>query len=134
MDIETKFNDLGVDAITGIQLMKTLNINSDDFYDESRFMRFKDIIDYFKNVPDRDYLLGMITIGKPVDRLDHVWGYTKLQIQKNAIKSTLEAENKKFDLLKDSNDEIEIKAQENKINEQKVELMKVDRQISIYEL
>lgn len=133
-DIERQFEDLGIDAITGIKIMSALNLNPDDFYDGGRFLRFKDVIDFFKNIPDRDYVLNMITIGKNVDKLDHVWGYTQLQIQKNNIKHTLEEENKKMDLLSGLNDEIQTKTQENIINTHKVELMKVEQQISKYEL
>lgn len=96
MDIETQFNDLGVDAITGTKLMDILALNVSDFHDPARFMRFKDIIGYFKDVPDSAFVLRKITVGKFVDKLDHVWGYTELARQKAAIKAEAETINKQI--------------------------------------
>ena len=132
MDIERQFEDLGVDAITGIQLMRSLGLNGDDFYDDVRFMRFKDIIDYFKDVPDRDYLLNMITIGKNVDRVDHVWGYTQLMKQKNQLQKSIDSEQKKYDILSTTEDELAIKQQEGVLTNFKTELYKTDEQIGQY--
>lgn len=136
MDIERKFEDLGIDAITGIQLMKSLNIYPDDFIDGARFMRFKDVIDYFKNIPDRDYILNKITIGKNVDKLDHVWGYTQLSKQKDDIKNHISSEMIKLKTLEDLGDEMShdsIKFLQSNLLDKKVELQRLDQQIDKYE-
>lgn len=136
MDIERQFEDLGVDAITGIQLMNSLNINPDDFYDEARFLRFKDVIEYFKNIPDRDYILNKITIGKNVDKLDHVWGYTQLTKQKETVKNSISGEMTKLKTLEDLGDEMShdsIKFLQSNLIDKKVELQRLDQQIDKYE-
>jgi len=133
MDIERQFEDLGVDAITGIQLMRSLGLYPDDFIDEARFLRFKDVIDYFKEIPDRDYLFNKILIGKNVDKLDQVWGYTQLAKQKDKLKSTLDVENKKLEVISSLGDELETEKQRGVINNHQGELLKVNEQIDKYE-
>lgn len=99
MDIEQAFNDLGVDAVVGTKLMDILGLTSSDFVDPARFMRFKDIIGYFKDVPDSGYILNKITTGKLVDKLDHVWGYTDLARQKQSLKQEATALNKQSETI-----------------------------------
>lgn len=130
MDIERAFQDLGVDAVNGVKLMDMLGLSSSDFHDPARFMRFKDVIDYFKGVPDMGFVLSRITVGKFVDKLDHVWGYTELARQKDQIKEEANAINKQIginskfedgnplavnELVKKSN---EIASRSNNIDEQ----------------
>lgn len=136
MDIERQFEDLGVDAITGIELMRQLNINPTDFIDTARFMRFKDVIDYFKDIPDRSYLFNKITIGKNVDKLDHVWGYTQLAQQKNSLKSNIESDTKRLQTIEDLGDEMQhdtAKFIQGNLIEKKAELSRVNEQIDKYE-
>lgn len=133
MDIERQFEDLGVDAITGVQLMRSLGLNGDDFLDGARFMQFKDVIDYFKDIPDRDYLFNKILVGKPVDRLQHIWGYSQLAQQKNKLKTQMEIENKKLGLLSTMGDENEMLKQREIIIKYQSDLLKVDEQIYKYE-
>lgn len=82
MDIEQQFNDLGVDAVIGTELMNLLGLNQYDIMDTPRFIRFQEVIQYFKNQPERSFVINKLTIGKMVDKLDHVWGYIELQRQK----------------------------------------------------
>ncbi len=95
MDIERKFEDLGVDAITGTKLMSLLRLTPEDFLDPSRFLRFKDVIDHFKHMPDTEYVVNRLTIGKALDKLDHVWGYVELSRQKEGLSKRVELENNK---------------------------------------
>lgn len=136
MDIAKKFEDLGVGVVTGIQLMKSLNISPDDFVDEARFLRFKDIIDYFKDIPDREYIFNRITIGKNVDKLDHVWGYTELSKRRNDITNYLSSEEKRLNTLTELGDEKqqgEISFTQSSILEHRTELSRVNEQIGKYE-
>lgn len=136
MDIERKFEDLGVDAITGTRLMGLLRLTPDDFLDPSRFMRFKDVIDHFKNVPDIDYIVNKVTAGKSVDRLDHLWGYAQLSQQRSSLKKEVEDVRSKLDIYQDVGDEFQ-KNMANGLNQRildiKSEAKKVDEQIQQYE-
>lgn len=132
MDIESKFNDLGVDALTGIQLMKSLNLSPSDFIDEARFLRFKDIIDFFKNIPDREYILNKITVGKNVDKLDHTWSYVQLLGQKDRLKNEVEKNLLKLDTMNLLGEDDSFLKQN--LSESKVELSKINEQINKYEL
>lgn len=133
MDIERRFEDLGVDAITGLKLMRTLGLNQDDFYDEARFMRFKDVIDYFKDVQDTEYLFNKLFVGKMVDRLDHLWGYTQLVKQKENLNKSIEQNTKKLDLIMATGDDMAIQEQQDILNANKIELSKTNEQIYSYE-
>ena len=84
-NIEQNFEDLGVDAITGVNLMRLTGITPDDFLDPISFMKFQDVIKYFKNVPNTEYIINKITIGKPVDKLNHIWGFVQMEQQKQHL-------------------------------------------------
>jgi len=136
MDIESKFGDLGVDAVTGIKLMRLLNVSTEDFVDEMRFMRFKDVIDYFKDIPDTNYIINKVTVGKPVDKLDHVWGYVELTKQKARIRSDIEGTMSKIDTLSSLGDEMQkdmVKSLTESLAYKKVEAQKVEKQMEAYE-
>lgn len=136
MDIETKFNDLGVDAVLGFRLMSMLGLNASDFVDESRFLRFKDVITFFKNNPDTEYIINKITTGKSVDRLDHVWGYTELSNQKSNLRQELSNLIMRNDALSSINDDYgnsSKNAIQSMITEKGVQIKKIDDQMSAYE-
>ena len=99
MDIERQLDDLGVDAITGVQLMRMLNLNGYELTDGRKFSQFKDIIDYFKHRPTSEYLINKLTIGKNVDKVEHIWGYVELEKQK-------EKYNNEISKLKNNIDEV----------------------------
>lgn len=134
MDIGQRFQDMGIDAITGVELMKSLGLSSDDFIDPARFERFKDVIDYFKNLPDRNYILNRLVVGKNVDKLDHIWGYTELSRQKEILKEKINSQVIKLDALNTLGDKDEsTKFVESSLVEAKNELAKINEQISHYE-
>ena len=96
MSIEDDFKDLGVDAITGTELMELLSLTPDDFMSPQRFEKFKNVIKYIQNVPDKEYFLKKITMkGLGDDKLQKVWEYCELAKKKEEIekmKSDLDAE------------------------------------------
>lgn len=100
MDIERQFEDLGVDAITGVKLMQLTGISSDDFIDPVRFMRFKDVIGFFKDIPDKEYLINRVLLGKVVDKLDHLWGYTQLLQQRASTENRIKELSENLDKVK----------------------------------
>lgn len=89
---ETAFNDLGVDAVTGTELMEWLGISPADFVEPLRFSRFHEVIDYFKDMsPDtRRYMIRRATHNKNVDKLQYVWEYTQLLKQKRSMEESME--------------------------------------------
>lgn len=119
MEMEKTFEDLGTDAIVGTKLMNLLGISSDDFIDGARFNQFKDLISYFKQNPDMTYIVNKLTIGKPVDKLNHIWGYVELNKQK-------EEQDKKIFALQAIDDK-------NQFSDQLKESKKLNLQIHEYE-
>lgn len=100
MDIERQFEDLGVDAITGVKLMQLTGISPDDFIDPIRFLRFKDVINFFKDIPDKEYLINRVLLGKVVDKLDHLWGYTQLLQQRATTENHIKELSENLDKVK----------------------------------
>ena len=89
---ESAFNELGIDAITGVEIMDWLGISAIDLGDPARFGRFHDIIDYFKQFPvdTQRYIIRKVTNGKNVDKLNHVWEYSELLKNKRAAEEAIE--------------------------------------------
>jgi len=83
--MEEKFNDLGVDALTGTEIMGLADVTTTDLADPIRFQRFKDVLDYVKTIPHehRSYFIRKAVTGKNVDKLDHLWGYVELNKRKD---------------------------------------------------
>jgi hypothetical protein len=135
MDIETAFNDLGVDAIVGSRLMGMLGLYTSDFIDPARFMRFKEIIDFFKPIPEMEYMVNRITIGKNVDKLDHVWGYTQLSKRRDDLRKHEEETKAKLDTVKDLSDEpFKVKEIENELLKYQSDLKITNDEIYAYEM
>lgn len=78
------FEDLGVDAITGTEIMSYAGVSPDEIQDPVRFERLRDIIDYVKKLPDRRYFVSKVTAGRDGERLDHLWGYVELHKQRES--------------------------------------------------
>ena len=84
MDSNTPFSDLGIDAVSGTEIMNALEMPVYDLQDTFKFNRLQEVMGYLKTVPEEARLgiIRKITVGKPVDnKLDHVWGYVKLRVQ-----------------------------------------------------
>lgn len=94
--MEDKFNDLGVDAIVGSDLMYKVGITQDDLLDPQAFEKMRDIIQFLKELPpeQRSHMMNKVLTGKNVDKLSHMWGYVELS-KKASTKM------KELDLLKE---------------------------------
>lgn len=94
--MEEKFNDLGVDAIVGSDLMYKVGITQDELMDPRAFEKMRDIISYLKELPpeQRSLMMNRVLTGKNVDKLDHMWGYVELNKRANA-------KMKELDMLKE---------------------------------
>lgn len=91
MNIETIFQDLGIDAIRGVQLIDQLDINTAELASPQRFTRLKEIIEYFKQFPEdtQRFLINKAVRGKQVDKLNHVYEYTTILKEKGKFESML---------------------------------------------
>lgn len=80
--MERNFSDLGIDPIKGAEIMQLLNVSPFDLQEPAKFQRVRDIVDFLKKYEDYSFLINKITLGKNVDKVDHVWGYIELNKQK----------------------------------------------------
>lgn len=135
INVETAFNELGVDAITGVELMDWLGVSSFDFSDSSRFSKFHTVIDYLKGFPTdtRRFLVRRATNNKNVDKLQHMWEYTELLKNKRSIEESLEKIRIESSALGSDSDPVIRMAHAQKEIESKDALNKVSTEIRLYE-
>lgn len=90
--MEEKFNDLGVDAIVGGDLMYKVGITEWDLRQPEKFEKMKEIISYLKEIPleERSVVFNKVLLGKNVDKLDHMWGYVSIAKKYNEAKKGLD--------------------------------------------
>lgn len=131
VDIQERFNDLGVDAILGTKMMKAMMVTPVDFIDPARFMKFKETLDFFKKYPELEYKIEKICLAKMVDRLEHVWGYTNLLTQKMAKEESMKSLNEKKSMLEMTNEDFS-EVDQNIQSEQRV-INQLSEQIFAYE-
>lgn len=142
MSIEDNFKDANIDAITGTELMDMLGLSSEDFMSPQRFEKFKNVIKYLKNVPDKEYFIKKLTVRSlGDDKLQKVWEYCELSKKKDEIeriKSDLSAEKDivlKFASEKDTKPE-DMEAYKEKIfelNNISSKLQQVEQEMRLYE-
>jgi len=91
MNTEEKFNELGVDAVTGVQLMDWMSLSQFDIADPQRFTRLQEIIDYLKKFPSdtQRFLVRKVTGTKNVDKLQLMWEYTSLLRKKESYEKEI---------------------------------------------
>lgn len=133
MNAEQAFNDLGIDAITGVELMDRLQLSVEELIIPQRFHRLRDVINYFKHLPEdtRSFLLNKTLTGKNVDKLDHVWGYTQLLSTKRDTETSLQGIERELSAVEsDETLKVEV-AQRHKTVRERLERLK--EEISIYE-
>lgn len=80
-----KFEDLGVDALVGTEIMHLTGVTPDELQNAAIFQRVKDIMDYVKRLPNRSGFINRVLVGKNVDnKLEHLWGYVELQKRRDS--------------------------------------------------
>lgn len=81
--MEEKFNDLGVDAIVGADIMYKVGVTQDDLRIPGNFEKMKDVISYLKTLPpeQRSLVTSKVLAWKDSNKLDHMWAYTNLSKQ-----------------------------------------------------
>jgi hypothetical protein len=93
--MDNPFLELDVDPVVGSEIMMIAGIHADDLMDINNVAKLRDIMSFFKNMPDRNYFISKLITGKPgINAIDHLWGYAQLRTQYEDL-------NKKASELKD---------------------------------
>jgi hypothetical protein len=89
--MEEKFNDMGVDAFTGSEIMNLAGVSFTDVKNPVVFEKLHDIVKYIKTIPpeQRSYFMNKVIAGKSVNKLDHLFGYVKLNEQRDIKRNEL---------------------------------------------
>jgi len=131
---EALFNDLGINAILGSQLIEWLNLSIDEINIPSRFSKLQNVIDYLKQFPDdtQRFIVNKATRGKMVDKLDHLNEYTHLLQKRESVNSELEKiKSERSAIGTDISDKnIELDLKESMYNDS---MRRLNDEISIYE-
>lgn len=135
INTESAFNSLGIDAITGVELMEWLGLSPIDFTDSGRFNRFKTVIDYFKQFPvdTQRFMIRRVTNGKNVDKLQHVWEYTELLKNKKAVEEAIEKIKTERSALGAGNDPILVQNFAQREIDARTALNHVTQEMALYE-
>ncbi len=135
MNPERAFEDLGIDAVTGVSVMEMLGVSTDELSIPQRFSRLKEVINYFKQFPEdtQRFLIRKATAGKLVDKLDHLYEYTHLLQRKSHYEETLKGLDKERSAIETTGDEVLLRdvAQRSLDNSQQLDFIK--QEIGIYE-
>jgi len=91
--MEDKFNDMGVDAFTGSEIMRMAGVSTSDIQSPPIFQKLIDITSYIKTIPPehRSFFMNKVTAGKNVDKLDHLWGYVELNKRRDSKMKELDS-------------------------------------------
>lgn len=135
INIESAFNDLGIDALTGVELMDWLNISQIDLNDPSRFARLHQVIDYFKQFPKdtQRFLIVRATNGKNVDKLNHVWEYSQLLGRRKSMEDMLTSIEKERSVLGLTPDPLILASVDKRSLETRENIAKINVEAAIYE-
>ena len=116
---ESTFNELGIDVITGVELMEALNLSVDEIGFPQRFHRLQEVVGYLKQFPldTQRYLIKKACYGKNVDKLDHMFEYTNLLKNKFELENTMkEIEVEKSAVMNDLSKGIELAMREKDVS------------------
>lgn len=133
-DATRKFEDLGIDAMTGVQLMDKLDINPDELGDPIRFSRFQEVIKFFKEYPPetQELLINRAIVGKNVDKLKHIYEYMWLLKNKNMEEKMLEDLEKEKSAIETLGDEFALQDVLNRTKELELKHKTTLEDIALY--
>ena len=73
---------VGLNPIEGSEIMELLSVPTYDLEDPHRFLRIKEVVEYFQDKPDRRHQILKIIFNRPGDdKLDVVWTWVQLRIE-----------------------------------------------------
>lgn len=114
--IETNFNDLGINAIQGVELLGSLGLTTDDLEFPQVFSKLQSVVKYLSNFPEdtQRFLINKATRGKMVDKLGHMFEYTQILKEKERYEREMESAIQELSALGVNNDfgkvsELEVK-------------------------
>lgn len=96
--MEDKFNDLGVDAIIGSDLMYRVGLTEQDLVLPGNFEKMRDIVSFLKELPpeQRSHMMSKVLTGKTTGKLDSLWGYVELTKKQIAKRKELDLLNEEL--------------------------------------
>ena len=135
MNTERVFEDLGIDAITGVEIMDQLSIVPDELQSPRRFAQLKEVINYLKQFPQdtQRFLINKATRGKLVDKLQHLHEYTHLLTRKSFYEQELEKLSKERSAVEQAGDPILLKDIATRDMANREQLNFIQEEIGIYE-
>lgn len=85
MSIYEKYNDIGIDPMKATEIMELLGVNPNDLIDPNRFKRFQDTAKYLSQFENYPYMIKKLTVGKNIDKLNHMWEWSTLAKQRQEL-------------------------------------------------
>ena len=96
------------DPIDGAETMQLLWASHMDLKDLTRFRKIQEIIDYFKDNPNKKTDFYRLLIGKPtVDKVNHMWEYVGIKSQYDKVSNELSSIEQNYNKLKDDKGQFE---------------------------
>jgi hypothetical protein len=85
------FQDLGVNALTGVNLLEWLDVAPEELAFPQRFSKLQAVIEFLNPFPEdtQRFLINKATLGKQVDKLEHMFEYTALLQRKYGYEQSL---------------------------------------------
>ena len=135
MQISTAFQELGISAVLGTELLDTLGLSTDDIQIPQRFSKFQSVIHFLKQFPEdtQRFLINKATRGKTVDKLEHFYDYTNLLREKAEYEKVLDRLEKDFSVIEMSDDLLHITEVQVKLSDTKQKLGILKEEQEIYE-
>lgn len=132
---ERTFQDLGLDAITGVELMDSLGVSLMDVSIPQRFHRLHAVIDFLKQFPEdtRRFLISKAVRGKSVDKLDHMFEYVNLLQSKKMYEDILGNIEKEHSVMEFSADSMKLSEIVARSTDARSKLNQINEEITIYE-
>lgn len=118
------------------EIMELLGVNPNDLIDPSRFKRFQDTARYLSQFENYPYMIKKLTIGKNVDKLNHLWEWTALAKQRQELASEFaQASTEEQELVGDTDPETldRYAVVKTKVDRTMTSLKAIEAEMNIYE-
>ena len=101
MNVETVFNDLGVNAIKASEMLDMFGLSVEELNIPQVFTKLQSVIGYLSQFPEdtQRFLINKATRGKMIDKLGHMFEYSMILKEKEANEKLLEQKTKEISAL-----------------------------------